>query len=251
MTGRRGTIFLLLGMTGWVIAGFASAVTAAAVLGVGSVLLHRIAGFTVVPETNRLVIVLIAAAAFQGTLLWAALRQGQRAGGGDRSIGLGIRPIERGGRVALSCVMMIIWLFAFVLLAAAIPALREFAKSVAPDVLSGLGEGGPAVMVFRVALVMVLAPVSEELFFRGWLWEALRQRGHGGVTTAALTVIPWLLLHGIDAPGRILFLIPAAVVFSFARQQGDSVLASLVVHATNNTTAVLMQAIAALFGQQS
>jgi hypothetical protein len=44
------------------------------------------------------------------------------------------------------------------------------------------------------------------------------------------------------------FLIPAAVVFSFARQQGGSVLASLLVHVTNNSTAVLMQAIAVVVG---
>ena len=250
VTGQRGTTFLLLGMMAWIVAGFLGAAAAAAILGIGLVLLNRIPGFAIVPQSSRVVTVLIAAAAFQGTLLLGALRQGRRAGGGDRDAGLGVRPIRRGGRVALLCVVMIIWLLAFILLAAAIPALREFAKSVTPDALSGLGEGGPVVIVLRAALVVVLAPLSEELFFRGWLWEALRRRGHGFTTTAGLTAVPWLLLHGIDAPGRILFLIPAAVVFSLARQQGGGVLASLSVHVTNNATAVLMQAIAALFGHQ-
>ena len=44
------------------------------------------------------------------------------------------------------------------------PALREFAKSVTPEILSGLGEGGPGVLALKVGLVMILAPVSENSF---------------------------------------------------------------------------------------
>jgi membrane protease YdiL (CAAX protease family) len=248
VAGQRGTIFLLFGMMAWIVAGFAGAVAVAAALAFGSMLLRRSMGLAVEPA--QLAYVLTAATAFQGVLLLGAVWQGRRTGHGDRCAGLGVRPIAHGGRVALLCAVMIIWLLAFVLLAAALPALREFAKSVTPDVLSGLGEGGAVIVMLRVALVAVLAPVSEELFFRGWLWEALRQRGHAVMTTAGLTAFPWLLLHGIDRPGRILFLIPAAVVFSLARHQGGGVLASLAAHMTNNTTAMFMQAIAASSGQQ-
>jgi hypothetical protein len=94
--------------------------------------------------------------------------------------------------------------------------------------------------------VAVLAPVSEELFFRGWMWEALRQRGYAVVTTGFLSAVPWLLLHGIDSPGRILFLIPAALIFSLARYVGGSVLASLAPHMTNNLAAVLVPLIGGL-----
>ena len=251
VNGQRGTVFLLLGALAWIVAGLAGAMVTVAVLGVGSALLRRSLGPALIPEASQLVIVLVAASAFQGTLLLGALRQGRLTGGGDRRAGLGFRPIRRGGRVVLLCAVMIALLLAFVLLAARLPALREFAKSVTPDVLSGLGEGGPAVSVLKGAMVVILAPASEELFFRGWLWEALRQRGQAIFTTACLTATPWLLLHGIDSPGRILILIPAAVVFSLARHQGGGVLASLAVHVTNNTIAVLMQAIAVLVGQQS
>jgi hypothetical protein len=143
---------------------------------------------------------------------------------------------------------MIVCLLSFVLLAARIPALREFAKSVTPDIMARLGEGGPLAVLMKVTLALILAPLSEELFFRGWLWEALRRRNHAVLTTACVTALPWLLLHGLDAPARIVFLIPAAVVFSLARHRGGGVLASLIVHVTNNTTAVLMQAIAVLVG---
>lgn len=235
-------------MLAWVVAGLLGAVAIAALLGVGAALLRQFLGYGFVPEPSLLVYVLAGSTAFQVTLLLAALRQGRLSGHGDRHVGLGIRPIRHGGRVALLGIAMIVCLLGFVLLAARLPALREFAKSVTPDIMARLGEGGPVALLVKVALAVVLAPLSEELFFRGWLWEALRQRGHAIITTACLTALPWLLLHGLDAPQRIVFLIPAAVVFSLARQQGGSVLASLVVHVTNNTAAVSMEAIAVLVG---
>jgi uncharacterized protein len=245
---RRGSVFLLLGMLAWVAAGLVVALLVATVLGFSAVLLRQGLGLGFVPAPNLLAYVLAGSTAFQGTLLWGALRQGRRLGRGDRSAGLGIRRIRHIGQVALLCVVMIVCLLSFVLLAAHIPALREFAKSVTPDIMARLGEGGPLAVLMKVTLAVILAPLSEELFFRGWFWEALRHRGHAFVTTACMTALPWLLLHGLDSPARIVFLIPAAVVFSLARQQGGSVIASLIVHVTNNTTAVLMQAIAVLVG---
>ena len=57
---------------------------------------------------------------------------------------------------------MIVCLLSFVLLAARIPALREFAKSVTPDIMARLGEGGPFAVVVKVSLAVVLAPLSED-----------------------------------------------------------------------------------------
>ncbi len=244
---RRGTIFLLLGVLAWVAAGLIGAVVAATLLGVGALLLRQ-TGFAFVPEPGVLSYVLLGSTVFQGTLLLSALRQGRLAGHGDRRAGLGIRPITHGGQVALLCVVMIVCLLAFVLLAARIPALREFAKSVTPDIMARLIEGGPFAVAVKVVLAVILAPVSEELFFRGWFWEALRRRGHAVATTACVTALPWLLLHGLDSPERIVFLIPAAVVFSLARHRGGGVLASLIVHVTNNTAAVLLEVIAVIAG---
>ena len=249
MAERRGTVFLLLGMLAWIVAGFAGAMIAVGVWAAGAVLLRRAFGFANLPEPGQLVFLLIATSGFQGTLLLAALWRGRRAGGGDRREGMGLRPIRHRVTIALLCGAMVVWLMAFLLLADAWPALSAFAKSVTPEILSGLGGGGPGIQVLKVGLVMVLAPVSEEFFFRGWLWEGLRRRGNGIVTIAMLTATPWLLLHGIDSPGRILFLIPAAVIFSFARYRGGSVLASLAVHMTNNGAAVLLQALGEWLGQ--
>jgi membrane protease YdiL (CAAX protease family) len=245
---RRGTVFLLLGMLAWIAIAFAGAGVAAAVVGSAVGVARGLRGPAAIGPPPQVFYVLVAAWGFQGTLLLGALRQGRLAGSGDRSLGLGAGPLRRQGLVTLLCAAIIGWLACFILLMETFPALREYAKSVTPDVLSGVGDDGAAAALLRVMLIVFLAPVSEELFFRGWLWEALRRRGHAAAVTASLTAIPWLLLHGIDAPGRILFLIPAAVIFSTARHMGGGVRASLAVHITNNLAAMMMQELTALFG---
>jgi len=244
---RRGTVFLLLGMMAWVVVAFAVAAVGAAVVGLTAACLRILIGAEAIPSVSPLGYVLSAATGFQATLLLAALRQGRLAGGGNRRVGLGAGPVRRKGTVALLCAATIVWLAAFMFMMNRFPALRDFAKSVAPGGLSDLTGASTVVEVARVVLVAALAPVSEELFFRGWLWEALRRREHTVVATVCLTAIPWLLLHGIDAPGRILFLIPAAVVFSLARHLGGSVRASLATHMTNNGIAILVQSVMMLF----
>jgi membrane protease YdiL (CAAX protease family) len=161
--------------------------------------------------------------------------------------GVGAGPVRRQGTVALLCAATIAWLAAFMFMINRFPALRDFAKSVGPGELSDLTGASMTVAIARIVLVAVLAPVSEELFFRGWLWEALRRREHTVITTVCLTAIPWLLLHGIDAPGRILFIMPAAVILSLARYVGGSVRASIATHMTNNGIAILVQTVMMLF----
>jgi membrane protease YdiL (CAAX protease family) len=242
MAERRGTVFLLLGMLAWVMAAAAGTMAVWGVL-----LVLRRSG--VVAEPSLLVSTLLGGYGFHGTLLLAGLWQGRRLGGGDWRAGIGATWIRRKGWIALFCVAMVGWLTVVLVLTAAIPALHDFMKSMTPEFLmSDLGEAGPGVLALLLALVVVLAPAAEECFFRGWLWEASRRRGHAIVTTACLTAVPWLLLHGIESPGRILFLVPAAVMFSFARQMGGGVLASLTVHVTNNLSVVLVQSVAALIG---
>ncbi|MSP00601.1 MAG: CPBP family intramembrane metalloprotease [Acetobacteraceae bacterium] len=246
--GQRGTVFLLLGMLAWILAGFVGAAFAIAVLMGGSILPRLLLGTAAMPEPSHIAIVLAGASGFQATLLFGAQWSGRRSSGDGRWNGLGVRPVLRKARIAGLCVATTVWLAGFIILMGMFPALRAFARSVTPDVLAGLGDGGPWIVAMRLGLVVFLAPVSEELFFRGWLWEALQRRGHAIATTALLTALPWLLLHGIDSPGRILFLLPAAAIFSLARHWGGGVLASLAAHMTNNLTAVTMQAIPVIFG---
>lgn len=250
MAERRGSVFLLLGMLAWVFAAVAGTLAVWGLLTVGYWALRR-AGVDVGPAPSGLVYTLLGGYGFHGTLLLGGLWQGRRLAGGDWREGIGARRVRHIGRIALLAVAMIGWLLGVLALTAAIPALHDFMKSMTPEFLmSDLGDASPEVLALLVTLVVLVAPMAEETFFRGWLWEASSRRGHAIATTACLTAIPWLLLHGIESPGRMLFLLPAAVVFSLARQTGGGVLASLSVHVANNMSVVLVQVVAMLFGHQ-
>lgn len=88
-----------------------------------------------------------------------------------------------------------------------------------------------------LAILVGLVPLSEELFFRGWLWTGLRK--HWGVLPVMLaTTLPWLLIHMPDGLTRPLFLLPSAILFNLARHLCGGVRASIVVHVLNNLMAL-------------
>ena len=72
MFERRGSVFLLLGMLAWVIAGLVGALLVATVLGFGAVLLRQVLGFDFVPEPGLLAYVLAGSTGFQGILIFGA-----------------------------------------------------------------------------------------------------------------------------------------------------------------------------------
>lgn len=236
---RWNTPLLLLGAAGFVVIGLLVASLAGAVVSLGPILLWRWFGLTGVPEPSAFGNLMVVAYGFQASLLAAAVWRSRRLGSAA-----GFGPIRRWRLVLTVSGAMLVWLVCLINLITMFPALRDFARSNTLDVLADFASAGPVALAAAVVLVGVLAPLSEELFFRGWLWEALRLRGHGVVALGLLTTLPWLLLHGIDSPGRVVFLIPAGMALFYTRWRDGSVRASLFVHMVNNAAAVLSELLA-------
>lgn len=83
-----------------------------------------------------------------------------------------------------------------------------------------------------------VAPVLEELAFRGFLYPALRS-WMGGIVAAILSSIPFALLHGQQvghayAPLAMVFIV--SLVLTAVREYTGSVAASAVVHAAYNSS---------------
>ncbi len=99
-------------------------------------------------------------------------------------------------------------------------------------------DGSTAALVAVSLLVCVLAPIAEELFFRGFCFTALR-RALGMLPAAALTGIIFGAIHlgGTD----IEFIVPL-MVFGFflclLYVWTDSLLPCIVLHALNNALAL-------------
>lgn len=188
---------------------------------------------------------LVATIALQATLLLADLKQGRSVGGGNLAAGLGAAPMRRHRLIALFAGLMIAWVIAYVATLIRFQAFNNYVATRVPPVLTLPASVSPVLAVVMVLLAVAIAPVAEELFFRGWLWTALR-RCWGVWPTALCTAGLWLGIHALDGPVRALILLPTAILLSLARHYGGSVRASLLVHVVNNSAAVGIQIAARL-----
>ena len=158
-------------------------------------------------------------------LLYADSIRGRIVGGGDRRLGLGVAPIAR--------LPIIIGLSSVVVLYA---ALLDFAiYKYRPDLFFQSSSVPLWLALFDSLVLIVLAPLAEELFFRGWLWTGLRK--HWGVLpTGLVTAVMWLLPHLERGVGTVVLLLFPALILTIARQVGKSVRATIFIHAIYNLT---------------
>jgi membrane protease YdiL (CAAX protease family) len=194
-------------------------------------------------EVGPLTLLLAAVLPLQLTLLLAARRRGRIVGGGDRSAGLGLGPIRRPRLLAAFAVAQILCVGAWAVLLA---TWLGHAPATANSRLlhEGAAAGGSILLGAIFVAEVLLAPLCEELFFRGWLWTGLR-RHWPALPVALVTALPWIALHALDGGlTRILFLLPAALFLSLARHYCNSLKASLTLHILNNLAATALVALA-------
>ena len=95
------------------------------------------------------------------------------------------------------------------------------------------------------AFAVTIAPLMEELFFRGFLYPALARRT--GVPLAVLfTALPFGLMHYVQYRSwtAVLVITLVGVVLTVVRAATKSVAASFVVHVGYNATLMLLAAVA-------
>ena len=191
-------------------------------------------------QPTLLLYALIGTLALQATLLFADLKQGRSVGRGNLAVGLGAGPMRRHRLIAFFAALMIAWVVGYVASLVRFQAFSAYVATKVPVVLTLPASGGPVMLAIMLLLAVVVAPVTEELFFRGWLWSALRP-SWGVWPTALCTSGLWLGIHAVDGLVRALILLPTAILLCLARHYGGSVRASLLVHVVNNSTAVAIQ----------
>jgi len=102
-----------------------------------------------------------------------------------------------------------------------------------------LAGAGPLGLLLAALVIGGLAPVGEELFFRGFMLTRLRQVWSAGpailVTAIAFGVIHGEWVHGLLATGIGLYL-------GLITERSASVIPAVICHVANNTTSVLLSA---------
>ena len=112
-------------------------------------------------------------------------------------------------------------------------------SSAAGDVALELREEGPfwALLLFAV-MIMVGAPIVEEIAFRGLIFNALRKKGLGAVSTIIITAVIFSAFH--FEPIRFFLLLPIGLVYGWVRWKTGSLGAAMVAHGVNNAPAALV-----------
>jgi len=104
----------------------------------------------------------------------------------------------------------------------------------------GWGEGALA-NVLAAFLIIVAAPVSEEIFFRGFMFAGIRARA-GFATAALISGGIWGLVHwtGADSWPVVLQLAVFGVILAWLYERTGSIRPAIAVHAVNNALAFLV-----------
>ena len=167
--------------------------------------------------------------AFVAAAFFFAFLMSGRPAAGD--FGLRSSPLWRSVRLLVA-----IWIGFFVLSAIWAAALSLDERQTLPDELGADGALLNALAV--IVLVTVIAPLGEELFFRGFFFGALRN-WRGPIVAAVLSGAVFGVFHAGSSP--IGYLVPLAI-FGFGLcllyELTGSLYPSIALHALNNSIAL-------------
>jgi membrane protease YdiL (CAAX protease family) len=129
-----------------------------------------------------------------------------------------------------------------------LPASMLYMSIVGPDATSAVGEvfgdirasWPSAVMIFLI--VVFIAPLCEEIVYRGLLWGAVERLGAGRWVALVVTTLLFALAHFEFT--RTPLLLVVAIPIALARLMTGGLLASIVAHQVNN----LLPGIALMLG---
>jgi len=126
----------------------------------------------------------------------------------------------------------LLWLALFAVLSAG-EEIAGKAWGVAAPEPWGTKYSIPAV-VTRVFAMVVLAPMSEELLFRGLLYKLLGDTAAGPLGAIAITAAGFALLHFQYYGPEMLFVALDGLFYGFARYATGSTLLTMIFHSLGN-----------------
>ncbi|MFO8056468.1 MAG: CPBP family intramembrane glutamic endopeptidase, partial [bacterium] len=94
-------------------------------------------------------------------------------------------------------------------------------------------------LLFLLLALVVLAPLTEEFVFRGFLFQGFLHR-MGPVWAVVFSALPWALLHVFQYEWlHLLLILMLGIVLGVARWKTGSLVVPLIMHGFNNFLATL------------
>ncbi|GAA4530871.1 type II CAAX endopeptidase family protein [Amycolatopsis samaneae] len=157
---------------------------------------------------------------------------GSRRWGAGLRADFGLLPTWRDVRIGLACgLLALVAGFALNLLSIAVYGTDDVTDSPLTD-LADTYRGDTGWLVLAAVIVVLGAPVTEELLVRGTLWNGLSWYRIPPWAVLALTALVFAQLHG--EPTRVLALFGQGLAIGLARHLSGRVGAAVVAHAANN-----------------
>ena len=108
--------------------------------------------------------------------------------------------------------------------------------STAGDALSSMADNRLMFVLLSLG-VGVIAPIVEEVCFRGLLWGSLAKRGMNPWWATAISALIFALFH--FEPVRLPLLFATGLILGFLRQRTGRLGAGMLAHMINNSAALL------------
>jgi membrane protease YdiL (CAAX protease family) len=177
---------------------------------------------------------LVVAASLIGTALGFALFDSHGA------VKEAVGKLGLGGRIAVGAIglALLAWLAYIIFAGFLAPLLQPDQEDVTRELGTNKDElGSVAVAAF---LIVIAAPLSEELFFRGFMFGGLR-RSMSIWPAAAISAVVWGSLHlGAGNIGVAIQLAVFGVILAWLYERTGTLWAPVLAHAINNTIAFVL-----------
>lgn len=112
------------------------------------------------------------------------------------------------------------------------PEQEDIAKQL------GLRDGNPAIVVLAIVMIAVVAPVAEEIFFRGMLFAGLRTR-FSLWPAAIVSGLAFGIPHVTSGPTAAIPLSVFGIALAWIYNRTGSIWPCILIHALNNGIALL------------
>lgn len=136
------------------------------------------------------------------------------------------------GQIVRWTLALVAAVVAFVFLASTFtdPQTQQFIEDLAAD---------PHPIPLVVFAIVIVAPITEELIFRGFMFTGLERSAVGGTGAVVITSVLWSLLHAqYDLLGMSQILV-IGIIFGLARLKTRSLWVCIVLHALFNLFGVV------------
>lgn len=132
----------------------------------------------------------------------------------------------------------LIWLAVLALFIVVTDCISYFVKGqIVPDVMHQQYETAGFLPLFLFSII-VIAPLFEELFFRGFLFEGIRYSKLGNIGAILITSVLWAVIHMQYDLFTISIIFFSGIIFGIARLKTNSLYTVILMHSAMNIIAI-------------